>query len=384
LELAAEFAPAYAGLLGGGTLERLVAEVLAGRHRPGPPLRRSINKAGKHKKVVYTLEPADELLSRVFNRLLQPRLRDVVSPNCHSFLPGRGVITAFESLLRTPGLETMAWLHLDITDFFNSIDVEDLLLRLPPEISDEPVLMAFLERLLRGRRVVGPGGEVAVDEHKGVMAGTPLAPLLTNLYLGDLDDELASVATSVRYSDDILVLGDQITVAAAERLIRSKLAVRRLRVNEAKTGRGGPGEPWEYLGLRYHAGRIGLSYNTMRKQKNRVRRRARSLMRLRLAGEVTAMEVCERFAGALNRKLFGVVGEDATNFCWARWFFPLLSADADLRALDAFTQREIRFAATGNRRDGARSQVSYQTLRRAGYVPLVAAYHRYRRTGRFL
>jgi hypothetical protein len=355
------------GLLESGAVAHLVDDLLALRARPAPPRRIELNKAGRSRKVVYQLQPLDELLCRVLNRVQQPSVAPWISPRCHSFQPGRSVLTAYRSLLESHGVEGMASLHCDITDFFNSIDVDDLLTRLPPPLRDDAVLMAYLTALLATTR-------------QGVMAGTPLAPLLTNVYLRDIDDALASRGvTSARYSDDILVLGTPSQVDDAERLIRDLLGARGLRLNEAKTRRGAPGEPWDFLGLRHDSGAIGLSDNTARRLRAKVRRRARRLARHRQRSGCDARHTCALFVASLNRKLYGVRARDDVEFSWARWFLPLLTTPAQLAPLDAYVQREVRWAASGSRRQRARSLVPYAALRDCGYLPLVSAYHAYRR-----
>jgi hypothetical protein len=368
----------YRELVASDDVQRLIGDVLTGRHVTAPPRRIELNKAGAKKKSVYQLQAEDELVSRVLNRLLQPRVAAAISPRCHSFQPNRSAITAFAALRATPGVDTMASLHIDIADFFNSIDVDDLLDRLPSHVSQEPVAMTFITTLLRDHRVICDGRLVPVPR-KGVMAGTPLAPLLTNLYLSDIDASVAALeVASARYSDDMLVLGSQDQVDAAESRVRALLNERGLRVNEDKTHRGGPGEPWEFLGLRYSRGEVGLSANTVRKLRAKVRRRARRQARHRLATGCSAEVTCERLVCALNHKLYGTGSLSDAEFGWARWFFPLLSNASQLADLDASIQREIRWAACGSRRDRARSLVPYTMLRSVGYVPLVTAYHRQR------
>jgi hypothetical protein len=273
----------YREIVAGDDVQRLIEAVLAGQHIPSPPRRIELNKAGPKKKVVYQLQAADELLSRVLNRVLQARVAPAISPRCHSFQHGRSAVTAFAAVRATPGVNGMASLHLDIADFFNSIDVEDLLARLPAQITAEPVVMTFIAALLRETRVDADGEEILVLR-KGVMAGTPLAPLLTNLYLRDIDDAIAEIGVaSARYSDDILVLGTPEQLDTADACVRTLIAARGLFVNESKTRRGGPGDPWDFLGLRYSHGEVGLSANTLRKLRAKVRRRARREARHRAA-----------------------------------------------------------------------------------------------------
>ena len=80
----------------------------------------------------------------------------------------------------------------------------------------------------------------------------------------------------------------------------------------------------------------------------------------------------------MNRRLFGVGGRP-TDFTWASWFFPLLSRDVTLRRLDLVIQSHLRFAVTGLHSRRNFREVPYERLRSVGYVPLVSAYHAYRR-----
>ncbi len=113
--------------------------MLAGRHRPEPPADRWLNKADGRKKRVFQYPPPDELLFRVVNRMLQPVASVLASPWCRSFLPGGGARVAFRRVLADPDVESKAALRFDIRDYFNSIDVVDLLDRLPEALGDGPV-----------------------------------------------------------------------------------------------------------------------------------------------------------------------------------------------------------------------------------------------------
>src|SRR5205085_11315658 len=117
---------------------------------------------------------------------------------------------------------------------------------------------------------------------KGVMAGTPLAPVLATLYLSDVDREVAERgATYARYSDDILALAPPGEIGSLERLLRHRLAERGLQVNEDKSALAAPGQPWDFLGFRYDRGRIGLAPITEHKLQARTTRLARRILRWR-------------------------------------------------------------------------------------------------------
>jgi hypothetical protein len=80
----------YERILDAGAHRRIAVEVLARRYQPTPPAEAWLNKAGGRRKRLVLYGPADELLFRVVNRLMQPAALAAASPWCTSFLPGGG------------------------------------------------------------------------------------------------------------------------------------------------------------------------------------------------------------------------------------------------------------------------------------------------------
>ena len=361
---------AYRQLVADGEVGEMVDEYAAGRLSLGPPTRRLLNKADGRKKIVFTFALADELLLKALNRILQSTTAADHSRLCHSFQPGRGPRTAYRDIRRIRGLQRLHCLHLDVRDYFNSIPVEQLLASLPPSITADEPLYHLLAKTLRDQRVIS-GDEQINDSHKGVMAGTPIAPLLSNLYLRPLDAVFEEARVPfVRYADDMVVFGTERDVTRYGDDIERRLADLGLELNSRKTRLSPPGRPWEFLGLRYERGALDLATNTVGKLRRRVRRIARRARRR----QDPALHAVRR----LNRRLFGVGGRP-TDFTWASWFFPLLSSDATLRRMDGLIQEQLRFSVTGVHSRRNFKEVPYDRLRGAGYVPLVSAYRAYRR-----
>jgi hypothetical protein len=369
---------AYRAVVDSGRALAIASDVTTGAYTPDPPAEMRVNKADGRKKVVYQYDAHDELLFKMVNRLVQPVADGATSPHCHSFLPGRGARTAFRGLLRDADVAAKACVRLDVSDYFNSIPVRRLLAQLPETVGGDEPLRGLLTRSLTDLRV-RRGSAIVRIEHKGVMAGTPLAPLLSNLYLRPLDDEIAATGvTYSRYSDDIIALVDEQDADTTDSLVRARIAAAGLVVNESKSGRSAAGAPWDYLGFRYSAGTIDVAANAQRKFRGKTTRLSRKLDRHRVRYDLTAEEVVERFVRRINRSLFGVP-VDADGFCWSTWFFPVLTTARTLDALDAHAQQKLRYAATGRHNARARKLVPYESLRAAGYLPLVAAWHAHRR-----
>jgi RNA-directed DNA polymerase len=324
------------------------------------PARRLINRSGGRKKTVYLFPPREDLFLKGVNHTVQ-RLTNLHSPLCHSFQPGRGVRTAYAALKQIPDLNRLGCLHVDVRDYFASIPPERMLAAVPHPLSDDDPFMALLREILRD-----PSGE-----RRGVLAGSPLAPLLSNLYLRPLDDAFEAAGTPyLRYADDLVVFGDRGAIPALQAQITERLGDLALELNPRKTRVSPPGGAWEFLGLRYEKGSLDLSSTTVAKMHHRVRRLARRARGL----QDPARYVVRR----LNRKLYGA-GGDASDFTWATWFFPLIGSDSTLRRLDRVIQEQLRFAATGRHERRNRGVLPYAGLVERGYLPLASAFRAFRR-----
>ena len=360
---------AYRALIESGEMARATDEYRAGTLTVNPPSRFLINRSGGRKKTIYIFPPREELLMKGLNIALQ-RFTNLHSPLCHSFQRGRGVRTAYAMLRQVAGLDRLSCLHMDVREYFASIPGARLLDSLPTELADDAPLVRLLRQVLLEPSVIADG-HVVNDHRRGVLAGTPLAPLLANLYLRPVDDMFeAGGVTYIRYADDLIVFGGADEITRHRQTLERSLQELGLAVNHRKTRVSPAGAAWEFLGLRHDRGRIDLALTTVDKMRHRVRRLARRARRhCNPAGYVIRR---------LNRKLYGV-GVDVSRFTWSTWFFPLLDSEMALRALDAVVQEQLRFAVTGRHERRNRGAVSYPQLVEAGYLPLVTAYRAYRR-----
>jgi RNA-directed DNA polymerase len=143
---------------------------------------------------------------------------------------------------------------LDIEAFFDHVHHDILMRRITAVIRDKRVLK-LIGRYLRSG-VMKDGVVVATRE--GTPQGGPLSPLLANIYLDPLDQELAKRGHRFcRYADDCNIYVS--SEAAANRVMRTISAWiqqhLRLRVHGGKSG---VGRPWERTFLGFRLTRDGL------------------------------------------------------------------------------------------------------------------------------
>lgn len=336
------------------------------------PEKKIINKEGSQKKrVVYSFEGKEG----IFLKFIAFQLfcyDDFFADNCYAFRRNYSVRDAVCRLRRVPDLQNLYCLKVDISNYFNSIDVEILLSKLSFIRDTDLPLYQLFERILREERVY-ENGNLICEKH-GAMAGTPLSPFFANVYLTEVDKSFAEEGVLYfRYSDDILLFapGMEELTERKERLYEmiGKLG---LSVNPDKVQICVPGEPWEFLGFTYRNGEIDLSENTIRKIKAKMKRKANALRRWQRKKGLDGEKAAIGFIRAMNRKFYGK--ESADEFTWSRWFFPNLTVDTGLRVVDAYMQQSIRYAATGRHSKG-NYRIRYETLKKWGYRNLVHEYY---------
>lgn len=347
------------------------------------PVRRTINKEGSRKKrVIYTF-PGDEGIFLKFIAHGLTGYEDLLPDNCYAFRSNVGVKEATR-LLREDSRADDGWcLKVDISDYFNSIDVPLLLPKLAFLRERDETIHRLLVRLLTREQVIGKGQPL--KEKHGVMAGTPIAPFLANLYLADVDRFFGEQGVLyLRYSDDILLFADnREELEQRQKQLYGQFAALGLSVNPDKVSITGPGQGFEFLGIGYRQGEIDLSANTLRKTKAKIRRKSEALRRWQRKKGLPPDKAAIALARTMNRKFYGYGDplsreeEQPDTFTWSRWFFPLLTTDRGLKEIDAYLQEYLRYTVTGRHYKG-NYRISYEQLRQWGYTSLVHEYYRRR------
>ncbi len=337
------------------------------------PKKTLINKAkAGRKRSVYTF-PREE---NYVLKLIAYMLRDydgLFAPNLYSFRKDRGVKRATEDILRIKGLNDRYVYKIDISDYFNSVDIGILLPQLKEALSDDPMLYEFIRSLLE-RPYVEYNGEI-IEETKGIMAGVPISGFLADLYLGDLDRYFYEKNIPyMRYSDDIIVFTEN-----SEELnnsinkIKDVLSQYRLKVNEEKEIITLPCEQWTFLGFSYDNGTVDISRVSFEKLKAKMRRKTRSLERWAAKKGVSGDRAARAFIKRFNAKLYD--NPIYNELTWTRWYFPVINTDSTLRRIDEYMQECIRYLVTG-KRTKSKYNFRYKDIKALGYRSLVNEFYK--------
>lgn len=339
-----------------------------------PPCAVTINKQFSPKKrTVYQYGREENyFLKFIFFCLL--RYDRIFSDNLCSFRKRITVKTVIRRLANIRDIGNRYSYKVDISDYFNSVDISLLLPKLERVLSDEPELFSFLRSVLENPFVLRDGQ--LTEEKKGIMAGIPVSAFLANLYLCDIDEYFSEKGVIyLRYSDDIIIFADtEREIKEHSDKLRSMLAQHHLTVNHSKEILTAPCEKWEFLGFSYHEGKIDVSSAAIEKLKKKMKRKARSLYRWKIRNNASGERAVGAFIRSFNAKLYSNPKNSETT--WTRWYFPVITTDRSLHILDSYMLDCIRYIFAGNY-SKSRFELRYEKIKELGYISLVNSYYKY-------
>jgi RNA-directed DNA polymerase len=262
----------------------------------------------------------DRLVQQAILQVLEPLLDPTFSASSYGFRPGRGAHDALAAASKYVAEGRTIVVDLDLEKFFDRVNHDILMARLARRIADKR-LLRITRRFLQAE-MMHEG--VCVERYEGTPQGGPLSPLLANLLLDDLDQELERRGHCFcRYADDCNIYVQ--SKAAGERVMASvtKFLEKRLRlrVNRDKSAVAHVSER-KFLGHRLiNGGKLTIAPKSLERVKERIRQITRRNRGVSL----------ERVVGELNSFLTG----------WVT-YFRYAECRGHLTALDGWIHRKLR------------------------------------------
>ncbi len=355
----------------------IAERIMEGEPFPLPTAKKINKKATGKKRTVFVFDEAENYVLKLIAYLLHGY--DAIFPRgLYSFRRSVGVKHAISSIVSNKNIGDFYSYKVDIQDYFNSVNPAEITALVRHYLADDPRLATFIEALLLEPCALCEGK--ATETKKGIMAGMPLSGFLANLYLMEMDEWFAGRnIIYARYSDDIIVFaqtGEEILLC--EQTIKGFLSAKGLAVNGTKEVHTAPGEPWEFLGFSFDGGKIDISAVALQKMKDKIRRKARALVRWKNKAGATDERAIRAFIRHFNAKFFDNPKEN--ELTWCRWYFPTLTTAESLHILDEYMLSSIRYIATG-KHTKANYSLRYEAIKDMGYRSLVNAYYSFKKTG---
>jgi RNA-directed DNA polymerase len=298
-----------------GFIEQIRDELATRRYRPMRNRRKEIPKdGGKKVRVLGIPSIRDRVVQGALKLILEPIFEADFQPGSFGYRPKR---TAHEAVLRidrATGYGKTRVIDIDLRAYFDNVRHHILLAKVAKRVND-PDVMHLLKLIL-----------VATGE-KGVPQGGVISPLLSNIYLNDVDRmlERAKEVTRrgeytqleyARFADDIAILVDHHPrndwlIKALNRRLREELGKLQVEVNEEKSRNVDltKGESFGFLGFDFRRvrSRAGASRVDHTQYTPKVKKRTALLEQLREVFKRARSQPVETVIPTINLGLRGWV-----------------------------------------------------------------------------
>lgn len=171
----------------------------------------------------------DRVLMRAVLNILHPVVDRTFLDCSFGYRPRRGLKDSITRIIILRSNEYLWVLDADIDDFFNQVDQELLMVFLAEDLPDKSLLQLFNSWL----ELCRPNPQIP----RGIPMGSPISPLLANIYLHRLDYKIIQDGyEAVRYADDFLVFArSEQRIQQAYVNVKAHLAELRLTFEPSKT-----------------------------------------------------------------------------------------------------------------------------------------------------
>jgi RNA-directed DNA polymerase len=238
-------------------LRQIQDELVNHMYQPMPVRKKEIPKDGGTKVRVLSI-PAirDRVVQGALKLILEPIFEADFQPGSYGYRPKRSAREAALRVDKAVAQRKTRVIDLDLRAYFDSVRHDLLLEKVARRVNDADV-MRLLKLILKS------------TGRKGVPQGGVISPVLSNVYLNEVDKMLEKAIETTRcgqytqvqyarFADDLVILisshpNQDWVVRAMEKRLREELAKLKVEINEEKTRmvNVSKGESFGFLGFEY-------------------------------------------------------------------------------------------------------------------------------------
>lgn len=310
--------------------------VVSNQYRISPPHEAQIPKDDGTMRTVYVNEPLDRIFLSIINDVFMDAFKDMIHPRSKAYQRGLGtgkVVQEASRWLQKSNLQTVG-IKADLSKYFDSVPIE--FIDWAWDMAEKKVGKSIIIDILREYYHMDwlyDMDKNLIQKYTSLRQGAAISAWLANVVLYEMDERISKLDVFyVRYSDDILILGDK--WKDGYKIMVEELAKRNMKLNPKKIEYLQKGRYFKFLGYELRNGDITLSRRRVKDFQHEIEKRCNT-------SYVTALH------NVLNY-LYKGNGE----YSWATSVLPIVNVTEDLEVMNAFVMDALRGAMTNKRKIG--------------------------------
>lgn len=300
-----------------------------------PPHEAQIPKDNGEFRTVYVNAGTDRVLLSIINDVIFELCSDMIHPSCKSYQKGLSCGKTVKQISQKIAKMTTSAIgvKIDLTKYFDSVPIPyiDMVFdKIESRIGASCVL--DLLREYYHMNMVLDLKKQPIEKYSSLRQGCAFAAFLADAILYDTDNQISQMPVNyIRYSDDILIIGEQ--WESAYQKLKLMLSDMNLTLNPKKIEILHKDKWFKFLGFSVKNDKISMSEKRLKTFQHEIED-----CTIHNKSKDMNTVICR-----VNRYLY--TGPDG--FSWATSVLPVINSKQDIQILNGFIMDAIRGACTG-------------------------------------
>ena len=326
------------------TRMRIYELMKAGKYEIAPPHTAHIPKDTPGEfRTVYINEPVDRVVLSIANDLLFELTPDRIHPSCKAYRKGIGcgmVVQQIAEKSHQVSTEILGW-KSDLSKYFDSVPIQfiDKQFDMVEERYGKSAVIDVLRKYYHSDLYFDTDGNLQ-STYQSLKQGCSVASWLADVILFDIDTKLSELGEYVRYSDDMLFVGDQ--YLQGMNVLTEELGKMDMKLNPKKVEYLERGKWFKFLGFSLN---LGKDKDNITLAKSRIKTFQKEIEARTIKKRGTTFQ---KALNAVNRYLYKGNGQ----FSWATQVLPIVTVKKDVDELNKFVMDALRAVKTGKMKIG--------------------------------
>lgn len=322
--------------------------IVSDNYEIAPPHQAQIPKDNGDMRIVYVNENVDRVFLSIVNNLFFELFPEFVHKSCKSYQSGIGCGKVVQEVSRQI-VETddyIVGVKMDLTKYFDTVPIkyiDEIFDRMEGKFGKSKII-DIVRKYYHTDLCFDVNGDL-IEHYQSLKQGCAVASFLADAVLYNIDYVISKLDVYyVRYSDDLLVLGNE--WLKGQMLIKGMLADMQMTLNPKKVEPVYKNRWVKFLGFNIKGDKITLSASRVKSfQKEIV---ARTIRKRNIS--------MTKAVNSVNDFLYKGDGK----YSWATSVLPIINVEKDIETLNIFVMDALRACATKKRKIGGLGSVNDQ------------------------